>query len=139
MKQTFICPCGSGKNYKQCCQPLHDGTFPENALALMRSRYSAYALKLPQYIIKTTHAGNPYYKPNHTLWAKEILAYCQNTEFVELKILEFVDGPAEAYVTFEAYLKQGPLKTIQKEKSRFEKVNGQWLYLEGIVERTQAK
>ncbi len=53
------CPCESGRAYADCCQPWHDGLAqgreaptPE---ALMRSRYSAYALGLPDYLLATWH------------------------------------------------------------------------------------
>ena len=36
------CPCGSGEVYAACCGLLHDGVPAETALALMRSRYTAY-------------------------------------------------------------------------------------------------
>jgi len=54
------CLCCSGKEYAACCQPLHEGALPADALALMRSRYNAYALQLPRYILQTTHPDNPY-------------------------------------------------------------------------------
>ena len=37
------CPCGTGKDYADCCAPFHQGKeWPETAESLMRSRYSAY-------------------------------------------------------------------------------------------------
>ena len=47
------CPCGSQDSYKNCCKPLHRGEPAKSAVQLMRSRYSAYALSLPDYIIAT--------------------------------------------------------------------------------------
>ena len=48
------CPCGSGKNYSDCCQPLIKGkTKAPTAEALMRSRYSAYVEHAIDYIIET--------------------------------------------------------------------------------------
>ena len=62
----ILCPCNSGKKYSNCCKTLHDGVFPESALSLMRSRYSAYALQKSEYIIHTTHPDNPNYEKNHS-------------------------------------------------------------------------
>ncbi len=45
------CPCGSGLKYKKCCQKYHKGALPSTALLLMKSRYSAYALGLADYIM----------------------------------------------------------------------------------------
>src|SRR5512142_2721079 len=48
------CPCGGGA-YATCCAPRHDGTRPaETAEALMRSRYSAFALGRADYL-QVTH------------------------------------------------------------------------------------
>ena len=70
---SIPCPCHSGKKYQECCQPYHTGKLPENALALMRSRYSAYALHLADYIMQTTHPHNRAYLSDKERWKKEIL------------------------------------------------------------------
>jgi SEC-C motif-containing protein len=119
------CPCGNPTNYMNCCGKYHHGTLPENALALMRSRYSAYALHLADYIIETTHPQG--YVPSKD----EVLLFCKTTTFEGLKILKFVDGPKEAYVTFTAYLKQGGKNASFTEESYFVKTNGRWLYKSG--------
>lgn len=121
------CPCHSGKKYKQCCQPYHKGILPATALLLMRSRYSAYALGLADYILKTTHPDNPDFTPDTAEWTKDISEFCHATRFLGLKIIEFIDGADEASVTFEASLSYG----IMQEKSRFLKVGGRWLYESG--------
>lgn len=48
------CPCGSGKAYEDCCQPLHAGALALNAEQLMRSRYCAYVLGCIDYLVSTT-------------------------------------------------------------------------------------
>ena len=40
------CPCGQALPYACCCGRLHAGEPAIDAAALMRSRYSAYVLKL---------------------------------------------------------------------------------------------
>lgn len=132
VKISKDCPCGTGKDYNNCCQPLHMGAFPGDALALMRSRYSAYAYGLSEYIIRTTDPMNINYREDHTLWAKEISERCQNTQFQKLDILEFTNGPQEAYVTFIVHFIQNNRPGSFHEKSRFRKIGPQWLYLEGI-------
>jgi SEC-C motif domain protein len=121
------CPCHSGEKYKKCCQPYHKGILPSNAKKLMRSRYSAFALDLADYIMATTHPNNPDYNNDKESWRKSILAFSQHTQFIGLKIDEFIDGEGEAFVTFEALLDGGSLK----EKSRFLKEKGKWLYESG--------
>lgn len=133
----MLCPCHSGKKYDKCCQALHDGAFPENALSLMRSRYSAYALQKAEYIIKTTHPDNPDYNENHKRWNQEILHFCQNTQFQGLEILEVIEGADESYVTFNAHLLQNHHVYNLVEKSRFVKNGKQWLYRDGINSNLQ--
>ncbi|MBN2870404.1 MAG: SEC-C domain-containing protein [Campylobacterales bacterium] len=121
------CPCHSGKKYKLCCQSYHRGILPATALLLMRSRYSAYALGLADYIIKTTHPDNPDFTSDTMEWKNGILEFCRSSRFTGLKITEFIDGESEAFVTFEAVLDHGSIN----EKSRFLKVAGRWLYESG--------
>ena len=128
-----LCPCGSSKNYDDCCGRYHKGALPENALALMRSRYSAYAKHLPDYLIKTAHPDNPSYTEDFVLWRDGILLFCRSTSFDGLEILEFVDGKEKATVTFIAHLKQGSHDGTFKEKSNFVKVGNQWLYKDGEI------
>src|SRR3546814_13039588 len=47
------CPCGSKYSYAQCCKPLHEGAPAVDAEALMRSRYSAYALSMVSYLLRS--------------------------------------------------------------------------------------
>src|SRR5687768_5433704 len=50
------CPCGSGLPLGDCCGRLHDGTVTAaTAEQLMRSRYSAFALGEPGYLLATWH------------------------------------------------------------------------------------
>jgi SEC-C motif-containing protein len=121
------CPCHSGQKYKKCCQPYHRGSLPKNALLLMRSRYSAYALGIIEYIIATTHPNNPDTTIALADWQKGITDFANSTGFLGLKILEFIDGEEKAYVTFEAQFDHA----MMKEKSRFFKVEGKWLYESG--------
>ena len=38
-----LCPCGSGKKYGECCEPIIKGTVKApNAEACMRARYTSY-------------------------------------------------------------------------------------------------
>ncbi len=49
------CPCDTGKPYPSCCGRFHDGRPAPTAVALMRSRYSAFALGLGSYLLETWH------------------------------------------------------------------------------------
>lgn len=127
-----LCPCFSGKTYESCCKPFHEGTAPENALLLMRSRYAAYALNLPEYIIATTHLKNPQYSKNKVLWKQRISQFATGTSFQNLVIRNFKEEGDGAVVTFTATLSQGGKDASFTETSSFEKVDHRWLYKEGL-------
>jgi SEC-C motif-containing protein len=121
------CPCGSKQKYKRCCYLNHEGVEPADALGLMITRYSAYAAGDSSYIIRTTHPDNPDFNEDRKIWAKEIDYFCSSTEFLGLEVVDFVDGETEAFVEFKAKLSGG----VVHEKSRFLKVKGRWLYVDG--------
>ena len=90
----------------------------------MRSRYSAYALKLANYIIETTDPASPHFQKNLSAWRKNILAF-GNLNFTGLDILEAKDDT----VAFKAHLKDGSRDASFIEKSLFTKKSNRWLYL----------
>ena len=125
------CPCGSEKQYSNCCRRFHYGELPAHALELMRSRYSAYALGLTDYIIQTTHPGSPQFSHDLGLWSQEISEFCLHTQFKKLEILETQENSPFATVTFTAHLMQNQKDVSFSEKSYFEKIRGKWLYRSG--------
>lgn len=126
-----LCPCKSGNAYADCCQPFHKGSLPDTALQLMRSRYSAYALCMPAYIIHTTHPDSHQFCHNTGTWSKKISAFCTQTEFKDLEILHVQENTSFATITFVAHLAQNKKDVSFTEKSYFEKVKGKWLYRSG--------
>lgn len=130
----MLCPCSSGEIYDKCCGPYHQGALPPTALALMRSRYSAYALKISDYIIETTHPTSPYYEKDRKLWKRAIDKFSQETTFINLKIIEF----GEDWVFFIASLEQGSKPFRLEEKSHFLKEKGKWLYHFGEFSRSSS-
>ena len=125
------CPCGSQDSYKNCCKPLHRGEPAKSAVQLMRSRYSAYALSLPDYIIATTHPLSPHHLENKFAWRRAVTNFCRHSSFQKLKIINFWQGEQTATVTFTAYLEQKMKEATFTEKSFFEKIHHRWFYLNG--------
>ena len=93
----------------------------------MRSRYSAYALKLADYIIKTTDTDGPHYEKDLSKWKKSIL------EFGKLQFtgLEILDAEGDK-VTFKAHLKQDGQDASFIEKSLFTLKDGWWYYTRAL-------
>ena len=128
------CPCGSNLKYKKCCQVFHKGKIASDALELMKSRYSAYVLKDAKYIIKTTDVNNPDYTPEFDSWEKDILEFCNASEFKYLEILDFLDGNDEAFVKFHVTVYIQNKDQSFTEKSKFIKHNNMWLYQSATFE-----
>lgn len=129
--KTKECPCGSGLSYKMCCQRFHNGALADNALTLMRSRYAAYTLNLPSYIIKTTHPASSQYCDDHKEWAQKISHFSKDFVFHRLEVLSFKENERIAVVTFVAHLTQNGQDATFTERSYFEKIRGRWLYRSG--------
>lgn len=76
-----ICACGSEKSYGKCCRRFHTAqSSPPLAEDLLRSRYSAYAYRLPSYIMKTTHSSLA--ELDRRKWKREIMGFCRDYKFV---------------------------------------------------------
>jgi len=97
----------------------------------MRSRYCAFFLSLPEYIIKTTHKNNIDYTQNIKEWENDILYFTQNFNFEKLTIIKNTPDDDISFVTFKAQISCNGKDESFTEKSKFEKINNRWLYLSG--------
>lgn len=129
----MLCPCHSEKTYEDCCKQCHEKTLLPEPTALMRSRYSAYALDLVDYIIETTDPLGPLYQQDQTTWKQEIKIFCEQTMFFTLEIKDSILLKNKAYVTFSAGITQQGLDSSYTERSCFKKRNGIWLYHSGKI------
>lgn len=117
------CPCESKRAYGDCCGPLHRGEPAASAEALMRSRYTAYVLRLEPYLLQTWH---PQTRP-------AALELADGTRWLGLKLLRHaVQDAGQATVEFVARYRVGGGSAVRlHERSRFQQVDGRWLYLDG--------
>ena len=127
------CPCGRRLKYKKCCGSLHRGQPAATPEDLMRSRYTAYALKNVAHIMKTTHPLSPHYQADASAWAAQLKIFCDTTRFEKLEVLSTQKGnsPDEGYVTYRATMFQGERNISSTERSLFRKLQGRWLYVKG--------
>ncbi|MCZ0990029.1 YchJ family protein [Streptomyces diastatochromogenes] len=118
---TRTCPCGRPESYDACCGRFHSGpAAAPTAEALMRSRYSAFVKGDAGYLLRTWH---PRTRP-------ERLDLDPGMKWTGLEILGSTDGSAfhtTGTVTFRASYRDGSLH----ERSRFERVDGAWVYVDG--------
>ncbi|MDO9602853.1 MAG: YchJ family metal-binding protein [Rhodocyclaceae bacterium] len=120
------CPCGRPLPYASCCGLWHGGAPAPDAETLMRSRYSAYVLELPDYLLATWH---PSTRP-----AELSLATMPRTQWLGLKVNRHaITGQDTATVDFVARHKIGGRAQRLHEVSRFVRENERWYYLDGAV------
>ena len=103
-----VCPCqinplsdaSSPLSYQECCQPYHESLAAPDAERLMRSRYSAFVLVLPEYIVKTTVPAQ-----QGLLDVQAIKSWAKETDWEGLEIVEHKPklGKRHAQVEFKAY------------------------------------
>jgi SEC-C motif-containing protein len=117
------CPCGRAA-YAHCCGRLHAGAPAADAEALMRSRYSAYALGLADYLLATWH---PATRPD-TL----DLRSDPPLRWLGLDVKRHVPAGDTAVVEFVARHRQGGGRAARlHETSRFVHERQQWFYVDG--------
>jgi SEC-C motif-containing protein len=126
MKATKImpCPCGKG-DYAACCEPLHAGKPAASAEALMRSRYSAYVLRLTSYVQATWHVST---RPPDLALEED-----HQTKWLGLEISRHLQQDDTATVEFVARYKVGGRAHRLHEISRFVREQGRWYYVDGEI------
>jgi SEC-C motif domain protein len=121
------CACGNLRAYAECCGRFHSGEPADTAPQLMRSRYSAYVLRLTDYLLATWH---PDTRP-----ATLELPPVEQLRWVGLDIRSQKLGGngRRARVEFIARFREGDGSRVQSqhEVSRFVREDGRWLYVDG--------
>ncbi|MDB5800471.1 MAG: hypothetical protein JWL63_1410 [Rhodocyclales bacterium] len=120
-KIALACPCGKGL-YADCCEPLHRGSPAPTAEALMRSRYSAYVLKLSAYVVDTWHRDT---RP------AELLLEDDTTRWLSLDVRQCSQQDDSATVEFVARYKINGRACRLHEISRFVCQEKRWQYFDG--------
>ncbi|ORA31639.1 YchJ family protein [Mycobacterium aquaticum] len=120
------CPCGSGEEYGHCCGALHRGErTAATALALMRSRYSAFARGDADYLMATWH---PETRPKQ-------LDLDDGIVWRRLQIVDTDAGGTDdetGVVEFRAQYEHDGKRHILHERSRFDRDrSGAWRYIDG--------
>ena len=145
------CACGSGATYGDCCEHYHSGkAFPPTPIKVVRSRFSALAYKMTQYMMATTHPSHKEYvddeqKSKRKVWEKDLKAFAEEYNFLSLVFDdETRDNTVAAdalssTVSFTAKLQrvtlgERPNEEI-KEVSTFKRDSptAPWLYADAIV------
>ncbi|MCS0637958.1 YchJ family metal-binding protein [Streptomyces sp. LP05-1] len=119
------CPCGLPAGYADCCGRFHDGraTAPTAEL-LMRSRYCAFVVRDEPYLLRTWAAAT---RPPAVDFDPEL-------RWAGLEITETSEGSlfhTTGTVAFTARYTHRGTPGALRERSRFTKEGGAWVYLDG--------
>ena len=121
------CPCLSGELYDDCCARFHRGDADApTAEQLMRSRYSAFVVMDPAYLLRTWHAST---RPGS-------IGLDSDMQWRRLDILNTAKGgplDTTGTVEFAAHYRLDGERGVQRELSRFLRENKQWFYVDGDV------
>ena len=128
-----LCPCSSGAVYADCCKPYHDRVMePSTAVALMRSRYSAFVYGAIDYLVRTTlparRSANSeaQYQSTH-----------ESIKWIGLEVIQVFQGgdsDKTGKVEFKAdFVKEGVIAT-HHECSRFRRSGERWYYVDGVID-----
>ena len=125
LPRNLPCPCGSESPYTACCARWHASlrageTGAPTPEAQMRSRYSAYALGLPDYLLATWH-------PSSAPGELEL----SPVKWVALDILHAESAGDAGVVEFIARFRVNGRAQRMHETSRFVREDGRWLYIDG--------
>lgn len=110
-----------------------DGVPAPTALALMRSRYTAYVRGAIEYLM-TTHDA----KTRGSVDRAGLAAWARDTIWLGLEIVATERGGEEDSDGIVEFIARGATKGqpfAQRERSRFRKVDGAWFYLDGSLRK----
>jgi SEC-C motif domain protein len=129
---STTCPCGSEQLLTLCCGLYHAGTPAPSAEALMRSRYSAYALGLIDYLVRSTLPAQQAGIDHDAIRAWSLGSTWLGLEVEQAQLIE--GKPQHAYVTFTAHWRDAGGAHSHRERSAFVRNNGQWYFIDPTVE-----
>ena len=120
------CPCGSGKSADLCCVVYHNGTPAATALALMKSRYAAFALGNGEYLAATLSEDQ-----RDEFNIDEFNASAGDSRWLGLEIRQTVDGgetDEKGTVEFVARYSTGGEAVAHHERAEFTREDGRWVF-----------
>ena len=129
-----ICPCRQTSaqqlTFAECCEPYLKGKPAPTPEALMRSRYTAYAVSDIDYLLESLapEARYDFDRKSVTHWSK-------SSQWNGLDILALeggAPGDQEGFVEFNAHFTTDGKKQTHRERSRFrfDAESGRWLFVE---------
>lgn len=126
------CPCGSGAEYAQCCEPIITGAKPApTAESLMRARYSAHAANAFDFLETSIHSAK-----RESVDEKKMREWSQSVTWEGMEV-HSTEGGGEndetGLVSFTARYSVNGVEQELREDAQFARENGEWRYVDGAV------
>jgi SEC-C motif domain protein len=123
------CPCGSGRSFGDCCEPVLAGKrLPATAEELMRARFTAHVVHDFAFLHRTYRptSRQPFVEEKGT----------PATQWTRLVVHHHDLGatPDLAYVDFSAYGTEEGRELVLHEKAEFARQDGAWIYTRSVRE-----
>jgi SEC-C motif domain protein len=129
-----LCPCGSETAYAECCEPVITGAIKApSAERLMRARYSAYAKTAVEFILTSTID-----EKREECDEKTIRTWSEHSTWHKLEIISTENGgpdDTEGMVEFIVHFSENGAEKTYHEKGLFRKVNDDWRYVDGEIQK----
>jgi SEC-C motif-containing protein len=125
------CPCGSGSPEAACCGPILAGAPAPTAVALMRSRYTAYVRGAIDYLVATHDAAT-----RGAIDLEGVTRWSRETQWLGLEIATTERGGVDDDAGIVEFIASGVTRGTpfrQHERSRFRRADGAWVYVDGVV------
>lgn len=133
MNSPATCPCTSGLPLEACCGPILDGQTAATPAALMRARYSAYALQRIDFLRDSLAP-----EERKAFDEKSVGDWSRDSEWLGLEIRRTEKGePGDTvgYVEFLATFKQEGVTRQHHELAEFRFIEDRWFFHDGRAVR----
>ncbi len=135
-EDSNLCPCGSKLQFEDCCGPyLMGDKDPPTAEALMRSRYTAYAMGSIDYLYKSSCA-----KIQREFDADGCKKWSESAEWTGMEVLR-TEGGGESddkgVVEFIAHYSINGKPVNHHETSEFGRIGGKWKFIDGEIAKME--
>lgn len=142
MKRPALCACCSGISYVQCCGPFHRGEREApDPVSLMRSRYSAFAIREVEYLYRTLHEDHEDRGAPRELVLRALREAASTQKYLGLKVID-ADGVSRdglGRVLFHAVIFERGRDRSFVELSEFSHDGVGWRYVSGESRRLASR
>ena len=130
------CPCGSGSDYANCCEPIiKDMSQAETAEQMMRARYTAHVKVEVDFIFNSTH---PKHREGYD--HKGTQEWAESSDWYGLEIVGTSKGgpdDKEGEVEFIAHFRDKEGRRSHHECGQFKREKRKWLFTEGTMVKSK--